>query len=651
MIPFKQIGDRLNVSEYNAIVYLLRKNSPFTDKIKIKDGSILGEYGEYIFDLDMVTIVDNGVLITKETVSNIGTVKLNNPIFPNSTYTLNMKVYSMDNINVLEEDDAEIIITPLSIILKEGEEVNIPFETLDLTNIIAFDATISIEHTGLVKSNDAYLSIDSVDKAFPNVSVPLTATYYDMAGQLVGGKIINFYDGNDVLLGTATTNDEGVATIHHSWDSVGTYSFYATSDSIISTSKSINIDDTGDLVFKMFSNNTPFIMEINHYSKTPFAFDGDGLSVDFGDDNVEWYAGGRLIHTYAIKGQYDIKMVGAITQLNDYCFAYLSGLKSITIPDTVTTIGYKAFEQSLNLSTINIPQSVTKMGSDIFAYSDMRIIQLNWDSASSIIQYNSSWVKGCYAFQYFLIPEGTTSLYVAKGYPSNLLREDVDFDGISVSSTKDILSYADGDSATISAQLTIQGQPVSVSGESVTFEVRKVSDDSLVETLTDTTDNTGLASVEYFGEGVGDLYVKCQCRSFIETYSIKDTWKYDPNSYNSNVTVNINLPSDFKIEFDVNSNSSTSSNTAYLRADNGEIIGNTSNGDRKINLYDGTNHFLSSELPVSSDITLKWECINGVQTLTDGISSVSVNKPNPTSINLIGATTNATIKNIIVYKL
>lgn len=554
MIPFKQIGDRLSVSEYNAIVYLLRKNSPFTDKIKIKDGSIFGEYGEYIFDLDMVTIVDNGILITKETLSNIGTVKLNNPIFPNSTYTLNMKVYSMDNINVLEEDDAEIIITPLSIILKEGEEVNIPFETLDLTNIIAFDATISIEHTGIVKSNDAYLSVDSVDKSFPNVGVPLTATYYDMAGQLVGGKIVNFYDGNDVLIGTATTNNEGIATIHHSWDSVGTYSFYATSDSIISTSKSINIDDTGDLVFKIFDNTSPFIVEINHYCKIPFAFDGDGLSVDFGDGSVEWYTGGRLIHTYAIKGQYDIKMVGPITQLNDYCFAYYSGLKSITIPNTVTTIGYKAFEQSLNLSTINIPKSVTKMGSDVFAYSDMTIIQLNWDSASSIIQYNSSWVKGCYGFRYFLIPEGTTSLYVAKGYPANrLMEEGQGFDGISVSSTQDVLSYADGDSTVLSAQLTSSGSPVSVSGESVTFEVRKQSDDSLVETLSDTTDNTGLASVEYFGKGVGDLNITVKCRSVIETYNIEDCDKYDITEHThtstSSSSTSVSIYEDYSFDF------------------------------------------------------------------------------------------------------
>ena len=102
------------------------------------------------------------------------------------------------------------------------------------------------------------------------------------------------------------------------------------------------------------------------------------------------------------------------------------------------------------------------------------------------------------------------------------------FDDITVTSTNDILSYADGDSTVLSAQLTNQGQAVSVSGESVTFEVRKVSDDSLVETLTDTTDSNGEASVEYFGKGTGDLYVNCRCRTLSKTYSTIQDYLYVP---------------------------------------------------------------------------------------------------------------------------
>lgn len=97
------------------------------------------------------------------------------------------------------------------------------------------------------------------------------------------------------------------------------------------------------------------------------------------------------------------------------------------------------------------------------------------------------------------------------------------FDGITITSDKDIIST--GETATITAQLTSQGQPASVSGETVTFEVRKQSDDSLIETLTDVTDNTGVATVSYLGQGTGDIYIKADCMLLTQTYSIEDCYR------------------------------------------------------------------------------------------------------------------------------
>ena len=102
------------------------------------------------------------------------------------------------------------------------------------------------------------------------------------------------------------------------------------------------------------------------------------------------------------------------------------------------------------------------------------------------------------------------------------------FDGITLTSDKSILSYADSEYATLSAQLTNSGSPASVSGETVTFEVRKDSDDSLVETLTGSTNSSGLATVSYYGEGVGDLSIHASARTFVsETYAIEDCLFYD----------------------------------------------------------------------------------------------------------------------------
>ena len=102
------------------------------------------------------------------------------------------------------------------------------------------------------------------------------------------------------------------------------------------------------------------------------------------------------------------------------------------------------------------------------------------------------------------------------------------FDEITVTSDKDIISYNGGnnpESATLSAQLKKNGANANVSGQTVTFEVRKVSDDSLVETLTGSTNSSGLASVSYTSKGAGDIYIKAECVFVSKIYGIRDALK------------------------------------------------------------------------------------------------------------------------------
>jgi len=130
----------------------------------------------------------------------------------------------------------------------------------------------------------------------------------------------------------------------------------------------------------------------------------------------------------------------------------------------------------------------------------------------------------------------------------------------------DVLSYYDEDSASLSATLTDNNVPVD--GEVVSFEVRKQSDDSLVETLTGTTNSQGVATVSYDSKGVGDLNVHCEalqgslvseiCEvqdcifAYPEETSFTSTWTSDHfmNIFN----LNLNLPSNFKLEFEYKGN-------------------------------------------------------------------------------------------------
>jgi hypothetical protein len=55
-----------------------------------------------------------------------------------------------------------------------------------------------------------------------------------------------------------------------------------------------------------------------------------------------------------------------VTYIGDMAFAYLHGLKSVTIPNSVTKIGRLAFMECDNLTSVKIPNSVTAIGRSAF---------------------------------------------------------------------------------------------------------------------------------------------------------------------------------------------------------------------------------------------------------------------------------------------
>ena len=676
MIPYKNIEDNLNVSDFNAIVSLLRDNVLFNENIQINTSTVTGRYGDYVFNFNEATVLDNGILITNETLSNVGTVKLINPIFPNSNYFIDLKIISTEDVGVSGLDSDDVIVTELTIPLKKDEEVNIPFETLDMNNIVSFNANIRINHKDLIIRGTENIVLSVVDKAFPNSDVLLTAKYDDGAGGVVTGKVITFYQG-ETLLGTATTNEHGVATLYHSWSSVGEYTVYASCETVISEFKNINIVTVGDMMFTITGSS------FGTGSATPFVFSDDSLSVNFGDGSLINYTTGRLEHTYATSGVYDVNILGeittlgwscfnncssltsinlpnSITTLGEYCFARCSGLTSINLPNSITTLERGCFGQCSSLTSINLPNSITTLGEYCFVQcsgltsinlpnsittledycfaqcSGLTYIQLNWDSANTIIPYNQYWIYGCTSFEYFLIPEGTTSLYTAKGYPSNLLREDVDFDGITITSDKDIIST--GETATITAQLTSQGQPASISGETVTFEVRKQSDDSLIETLTDVTDSAGVATVSYLGKYTGYLYIQCSAGDLSENVNLIDAVYYHSSSFTTATNLNIqNLPTNFKASFICKTR-----RVAWFEfgadANNQIICGVTGSSGTQMGIYVKQNgSYVASDyqnvLSANTDVEFIYSVENGVHTLSDGTHTISFNNSDITARN------------------
>lgn len=107
-------------------------------------------------------------------------------------------------------------------------------------------------------------------------------------------------------------------------------------------------------------------------------------------ENGVLYLGNRLIKAKdSIAGAYSIRP-GTIS-VEDSAFNYCKSLKSITIPDGVTRIGYDAFSGCRALESVTIPDSVTSIEEMAF--------------------------HGCYALESVTIPDGVTSIgHWAFGY-------------------------------------------------------------------------------------------------------------------------------------------------------------------------------------------------------------------------------------------
>lgn len=87
---------------------------------------------------------------------------------------------------------------------------------------------------------------------------------------------------------------------------------------------------------------------------------------------------------------------------------------------------------------------------------------------------------------------------------------------LTITADKNILSYADNESCTITA--TYEGP--SVNGQTVVFK----NGDTILATKT--TDSNGIATYDYQSQGVGDVTITVECMNLQETYEVHDYWKY-----------------------------------------------------------------------------------------------------------------------------
>lgn len=215
VLDYYGIGDKINTADFNAYIQLLRERMSLVDNINVNNGNVDGIYGSYIFNLDDVTIVDNGILITEETLSANPTVRLVNPVFKNSTYTLKLDVFSISDVNIMDDYISDNIThDTLEIVLEENTNIALPLGSLEFNRIVRFNATIDIVHDQPIIQLPGHLTLSSETDNYIDTSISFTVVYEDEVGTPISRETVILRDGETVL-DTKLTDEEGIATFEY----------------------------------------------------------------------------------------------------------------------------------------------------------------------------------------------------------------------------------------------------------------------------------------------------------------------------------------------------------------------------------------------------------------------------------------------------
>lgn len=273
LVNYKNIGDTLSDSELNAYAFLLANKKILTENFKLKNGTIIGDYGEYTFDISTASIVDNGILITEETLSSNITVELSNPT-QYATYTLHFTVIRYNDTHLMDETDENIETFDLSVDLVKDTAIVIPMTDLQEYDIILFDSSITVKHD-LPEIKGAYVTSLALttDKLIiqNGQSATVTVTALDLDTLPVANKSIKLYkDGT--LLDTLTTDSNGQATKTITATSLAEISLVAKYQGTI-TSEELVINDTS--LFDLSLTSSKDILQTSETATLTATLTGD----------------------------------------------------------------------------------------------------------------------------------------------------------------------------------------------------------------------------------------------------------------------------------------------------------------------------------------------------------------------------------------
>ena len=468
-------------------------------------------------------------------------------IIPSETVTINLVSEDLSNTNIEFYKVINMTRTLLDTLTTDENGEATYVYTGEGAGEIGFVAVYNEKSSNTLKVDDYVPEMYNIDLISSSYSydydspVTFTAIATDQHGQPISGKTILFKDGNN-LLGTKTTDSNGVATLSNSRLDAGTHIITASS-SQVSSAISVNVN-------KLSTNLTisvPALIYSDIFDVTGVLTDSNDVPIKNTTVTLSWNDGSDHTATATTDNNGEVTFHrDAPTSIRDYTFQLqFEGGTNYNASNSIVVERTVGKETSvLNITSPTSPVTVTDSSFDVVGVltdDDGTPIKGKWIEAyfDGVYPYvahtTTSLVDGSFTMtiptsslsdgQHSLrINYNATSTYTSANAYLTVVKSS--FDGITVSSDKTILSKADNEYATLTAQLTLNDSPVAISGETVTFEIRKKSDDSLVETLSGSTNSSGIASVTYQSQGVGDVNVNVTCRLLTKTFTVHDYYGY-----------------------------------------------------------------------------------------------------------------------------
>ena len=272
-----------------------------------------------------------------------------------------------------------------------------------LTSITIPDSVTSIGEYAFYRCTDL-TSINIPDSV---TSIGFQAFYQctSLTSATIGNSVtsIGFY---------AFSSCTGLASINipDSVTSIGFKAFYN-----CSSLTSINIPDSvtsiGGYAFSGTNLTYSSVDEVEYLFSDSYAFLIDGSSAGGGlslPSNVDSKPV-RLISDYAFRGSslISITIPNSVTSIGTNVFSNCNSLTSVTIPDSVTSIGSSAFSYCTSLTSIIIPDSVISIGSSAFNNCTRLTSATIGNSVTSIGGYAFSY---CTSLTSIIIPDSVISI-------------------------------------------------------------------------------------------------------------------------------------------------------------------------------------------------------------------------------------------------